>query len=427
MTWRLPEYIAQNPKASHYDKTGHSHTNRITAALAVYKTTTTREQLDYVADAHCIIATPTPIPTQLEPDSKATTTIYKATMAPELPDCNTCHVTTLPALEQVQIEADPAATEWHRDEEREMGRVEKLKEDKEEAPEMRVKVLALDIEEQETIGMTQSEVQDPAPSPTARLAFDAMLHESTRFDWAAEVDEALGLSPVAPSNSTTPTPINPIPNDAMVDPVHVTFANPVPRNSTTTPSVHSDPISIHPAFRSPVPVDPDPGDMATSPTGTTLTKSNTAPTNPDRIPPKSATPPIVNDETSTTLLQFVHAPLKRTVNPVPGDVAVDPVRAALASTIPTDLVIPSCVATNECTHIRFANAVLLASSILTDPVRTALTNILPAIPVPVDLADSNLITVTISFAFITLSGIKLICRAVKNHLYLISLTHVGVF
>jgi hypothetical protein len=40
-----------------------------TAALAVYKTTTMREQLDCVADACCVIATPTSIPAQLEAET----------------------------------------------------------------------------------------------------------------------------------------------------------------------------------------------------------------------------------------------------------------------------------------------------------------------------------------------------------------------
>jgi hypothetical protein len=74
--------------------------------------------------------------------------------------------------------------------------------------------------EQRGTGMTQGEVRDPAPSPTARLTFDAMLHEPARFDWAAEVNEALGFSPVAPSNSTAPTPVNPVPSDVLIDPVH---------------------------------------------------------------------------------------------------------------------------------------------------------------------------------------------------------------
>jgi hypothetical protein len=58
-------------------------------------------------------------------------------------------------LAQVQIEAKPATTEWHCDEELEVGRVEKLKEEEEEAPEMRrekVEALALDIEVQEMQG-----------------------------------------------------------------------------------------------------------------------------------------------------------------------------------------------------------------------------------------------------------------------------------
>jgi hypothetical protein len=81
----------------------------------------------------------------------------------------------------------------------------------------------------------------------------------------------------------------------------------------------------------------------------------------------------------------------------PSDVAPDPARVALDNTVPID---PICITPVEPVHVD---------------------------PVSVTSADSNLITVTISFAFITLSGIKHIRRTVKNHLYSISLTHVGVF
>jgi hypothetical protein len=67
------------------------------------------------------------------------------------------------------------------------------------------------------MGMTQDKVQDPAPSPTAHIASDTMPHKPVQFDWVAEVDEALGLSPAMPSNSTTPTPINTAPGDPAVD------------------------------------------------------------------------------------------------------------------------------------------------------------------------------------------------------------------
>jgi hypothetical protein len=70
---------------------------------------------------------------------------------------------------------------------------------------------------------------------SAPAAANVMLHEPTWFNWAAEVDKAHSLSPVTPSISTTLILINPIPSDATVDPVHVMFANPMPRSSTTTP------------------------------------------------------------------------------------------------------------------------------------------------------------------------------------------------
>jgi hypothetical protein len=43
-------------------------------------------------------------------------------------------------------------------------------------------------------------------SPTVRTVFDTMLHEPTRFNWAAQVDMALGLSPPIPTKPTA-TPI----------------------------------------------------------------------------------------------------------------------------------------------------------------------------------------------------------------------------
>jgi hypothetical protein len=207
-------------------------------------------------------------------------------------------------------------------------------------------------------------VRDPAPSPTAHITFDAMLHEPARFDWAAEVDEAHGLSPIV-RNTTQPAsvnaaptlPGNSIPDNIIVDPI------------CTTPN-HSAHASPDPAPMLPKPK-PTPAAFTdpnlNAPVGfPSITITTTAPANPDHTPPKSATPPIVNDETPTTLPQFIHAPPKCTVNPVPGDVAVDPVRAALAGTIPVDLVNPNSVAANECTHVRFASAVP------TDPEPTAL-------------------------------------------------------
>jgi hypothetical protein len=200
--------------------------------------------------------------------------------------------------------------------------------------------------------------------------------------------------------------------------------NSVPSNLSTTPSVHPDPISIHHAFPSPVPVDPDPGDVATNPTGAALAKSNTAPTNLDRIPPKSATPPIVNNKMPTTLSQIVHAPPKRTINPVPGDVVIDPIRVALASAIPVDPANPNSVATNDCTI-----------SMPADPVSVYPIRIIPVDPVHVDPvsvtpADSDFIIVTtilINLAFNKLFRHQTHSLSSRSHLYSISLALVRVF
>jgi hypothetical protein len=106
---------------------------------------------------------------------------------------------------------------------------------------------------------TQNEVQDTAPSPTARLAFDVMLHKPVWFDWAAEVDEVHGLSPVTHNTlqpepaDPAPAPINPVPNNVVVDPDYTAFANAVP----------ADPDPVDPALVSPI--NPAPGDPAIDP------------------------------------------------------------------------------------------------------------------------------------------------------------------
>jgi hypothetical protein len=99
-------------------------------------------------------------------------------------------------------------------------------------------------------------------------------------------------------------------------------------------------------------------------------------------------------------------------------------------TQPKPTINPNSITTDDCT----LTAHKLVTSTVPNPV---LVDPIPIKPVPADpvhvdpvsvtSAYSNLITVTISFAFITLSGIKHIRQTVKNHLYSISLTHVGVF
>jgi hypothetical protein len=261
-----------------------------TAAPAIYKTTTTPQRLNCVANTRHVIATSTPILAQ--PEHKPTTTTANSNTATEQRDNNE------PTVE--------------REEEREGKEAEEREE--------------LGTEQEKKAEEIWSEVQDPTPSPTAHAAANMMPHEP--FNWAAEVDEALGLSPIAPSNSTTPTPINPVPSDVMVDPVRIAFANPVAvtkfrlclshSNSTTTPSVHPDPIYIRPARVCAQPVDPDPGDMATNPTGIALAETNTAPANPNRNHNIAPLPTVDPDRAE----RMSAAPVSP-INPDPGDTAAD--------------------------------------------------------------------------------------------------------
>jgi hypothetical protein len=52
-----------------------------------------------------------------------------------------------------------------------------------------------------------------------------MLHEPAQFDWAAEVDKALGLSPIV-HNAPQSMPVDPIPGNVAIDPVRILFTNP---------------------------------------------------------------------------------------------------------------------------------------------------------------------------------------------------------
>jgi hypothetical protein len=294
--------------------------------------------------------------------------------------------------------------------------------------------------------MTQDEVGDPAPSPTACLAFDAMLHEPTRFDWAAEVNEALDLSLVAPSNSTAPTPINPISSDVTVDPVCITFANPVPSNLPTTPSVHPDSISIHP-----------------NPTGVALTKTNTMPIKPNHTSHELTTIPITGDmapnankarsPTSPTKPSVIECrkgsnePPARLISPeaVPTPTKPDPpppkpITAPFSSdmaphtrtpakcmpsdgipaasipinTIPVDPdpVNPNSVTMNDCTHVTIMYP-MPADSISADPnqvVHVDTICITPTKPVHVDPVSVTLVAYLFRQALTSVSHPHLLCK-----------------
>src|ERR1700683_4654180 len=91
--------------------------------------------------------------------------------------------------------------------------------------------------------MTQGEVRDPAPSPTACITLSIVSHEPVRFDWVSEVNDFLGLSPVVSDNNGTIVHVQGTPQPVPVNPK---LGQPGPANT--------------------VPVDPDPGNMALHPT-----------------------------------------------------------------------------------------------------------------------------------------------------------------
>jgi hypothetical protein len=297
-----------------------------TAALTVYKTTTTPERPDRVADARHVIASPMPFPTQVELEATTTTSSM---------DLNNAITTA----EQQDNEKRAAG--------REVGKgVEKWDGTSKREVERR----ETDAGEQERMEETQNEVQDPAPSPTARLAFDAMLHEPAQFDWAAEVDKALGLSPVAHSTPQSkpvdldPAPVNLEPGDVAVDPVRTArkCAAPVDPNPVS-------PVPTDPAHANPATINSDPGDAAAdithpafasatpiSITSDTAPNANAAPNNPVPVPvepdPESTAPvdPIPCDETVYPVLVDSVPADSVPIDPVP----IDPACVALGNAMP---------------------------------------------------------------------------------------------
>jgi hypothetical protein len=329
-----------------------------TAALAVYKTTTTPERVDRVAEAHHVIASPMLIPAQLEA---------------EMTDASTD-----PSLSDIRATYTAVRQHGRAEEELEVERVEKLEVEAPGTGRERIEASTLDINEQEKM---QSEVRAPAPSLTAHLVFDPMPHKPARFDWAAEVDEALGLSPFALSDCAAPVPANLALGNVPIDPVRTTCKGiarvdsipvdpaPAPINSvpddvavdpdctarTAAIPVDPDPVSpvlteaapanpvpanpvpanpVHTALTSAVPADPNPGDVATD---ASVALAKTAPTNliltpdPARVKLDSTMPdvpipvPIEPDPKPTAL-----------VGPTPCDVAINPVCTAFASVVPAD-------------------------------------------------------------------------------------------
>ena len=327
----------------------------------------------------------------------------------------------------------------------------------------------VDTGARERTEVTQNEVRDPTPSPTARLAFHAMLHEPTRFDWAAEVDEALGLSPVA-HNAPQPEPANPAHNNVAIDPNCTARTSAAPANSIPVAipvsPVPTDPIPIDPtpttlvdAAATPIPPDnPFPSDVIVdtvrtistnagpySPTAIQPIQSTPPPSQLDHAPPKPAITPSDGDVTPHARTPTTGTPSDRapatsvSVDPDPDNVAPDPICAAFASsavadTVPintspitTDSYTPPAYAPANHTCVTFANPRPTHSICTNHTIRITPVEPVHVDPVSVISTDSTLIYGIIGFAFITLSGIKLIHRAVENHLYSVSLTHVGVF
>jgi hypothetical protein len=110
------------------------------------------------------------------------------------------------------------------------------------------------IENEHKTGKREAEQREANAGKHDRTATTQSMH--TRFDWADDVDEALGLIPVE-CNTTQPAsvnpahipPNNPIPNDVPIDPVRTAFANAAPSSPTTilpvmpTPSPSNNPAT----------------------------------------------------------------------------------------------------------------------------------------------------------------------------------------
>jgi hypothetical protein len=208
-----------------------------------------------------------------------------------------------------------------------------------------------DAGEQEGIEETRSEVRDCTLSPTARAASDTTKqHEPARFDWASEVDDFLGLSPVA-HNTSQPVPIIPIPCDVPIDPVRTGFANAAPSKPSasapaspdlappkrTTNSSNGDVVAcacipaasapsdrtpaasvlVYPAPAAPILIDPDPGDN---------------PINPNRTS-KSATIPSAHPNLISIHPAFARAVL---IDPDPNNMAIILVRIAFTNPVPSN-------------------------------------------------------------------------------------------
>jgi hypothetical protein len=137
--------------------------------------------------------------------------------------------------------------------------------------------------------------------------------------------------------------------------------------------VHPDPIYIHPASPTAVPIDPDPSDVAIG------ALASTAPAQP--IPSNSTINPI--NPNSVTTGDGTHVRFTSTVpaDPIPVDPApvstTNPMGITLANTAPTDRAPVNCVPLTPSP---------VPSDVTIDPVHTAFVSAAPADSVPVDPA-----------------------------------------
>jgi len=394
-----------------------------TAIRATYETTPQR--LDRVADTCHVIAPRTPITNQVGLETPTSTTATNSDNA-------------MATAKQQDNEKLAAGSE---EEERKVGKQDGMGEREAGGREA-------EAGEQEGIGMTQSEVRDHAPSLTSRAAANTTLRESVWFDWAAEVDEALGLNPVT-HNTTHPVPINPAPGNIPVDPDHAVHtstapANPVPApanlvpgnvaiNPVRTAPTNSVPVSTSPMPTDPAPVNLAPGDVPIDPVRTvfaTAVPADPVPVDPTPVSPVRTGPadsdsvpasPVPTEPGPTNPVTIDPDP----VSPVPMDpapanaVTIDPVCTASANAAPIqptpvdpDPVNPVCIAfTNpvpsNSTHTLFmhstsADPTTGDSGPVTD-INT--TDITPTEPVHVDLVADTLVTRPICQALASLSSI----------------------
>ncbi|KIM89654.1 hypothetical protein PILCRDRAFT_1980 [Piloderma croceum F 1598] len=320
------------------------------------------ERLDHIADVCHVIATSTSIPTQLEHELTTTAANSNAVIEPR----------------------DNKGLAVEREVEQE-GMVERKGEQGTEAGK------ELDTGEERGTQEPQKEVRDRPHLPTGHTALDATVCELQRFDWARDVDDSLGLSPVAHTTlqpepaEPAPTLVNPVPCDTMVDPSPTTFTKAMPADPIPVDPIPNNPISDDVAVdsvctvrRSATPVEPDLESTASvdpSPCGETVhpvlvdsvpadsvpidpvpvdpahvTLNNAVPINPIPIHDKPDPEPTmllnpINPDSITRNSPIPDNPVPvdpdhfiRSNNTPIGSVCVDPVRVAFVSPVPTDLV-----------------------------------------------------------------------------------------